>query len=81
MNQNAPPTGRRLLVIGSLTSGHAISFSIIITIGLLLPYIDLRPGPVSIGTGCVGRLGNPGGPLPEHTNSLDCIPIPALESR
>ena len=47
MNQNAPPTGRRLLVIGSLTSGHAISFSTIITIGLLLPYIasdlDLSP--------------------------------------
>ncbi len=47
MIQNAPPTGRRLLVIGSLTSGHAISFSTIITIGLLLPYmtadLDLSP--------------------------------------
>lgn len=47
MIQNAPPTGRRWLVIGSLTSGHAVSISIIITIGLLLPDIrdelDLSP--------------------------------------
>ncbi len=47
MNQNPPPTGRRRLVIGSLTSGHAISISSILTIGLLLPDItadlDLSP--------------------------------------
>lgn len=37
MNQNPPPARRRRLVIGSLTSGHAVGISIIITIGLMLP--------------------------------------------
>ena len=37
MNQNPPPVGRRSLVIGSLTSGHAVGISIIMTIGLMLP--------------------------------------------
>ena len=51
MIQNAPPTGRRWLVIGSLTSGHAISISIIMTIGLMLPDMtaDLGLNPLQQG--------------------------------
>ena len=51
MIQNAPPTGRRWLVIGSLTSGHAISISIIMTIGLMLPDMtaDLGLSPLQQG--------------------------------
>ena len=47
MNQSPPPTGRRMLVIGSLTTGHSVGISVIITIGLMLPHIadelDLSP--------------------------------------
>ena len=51
MNQNPPPVGRRWLVIGSLTSGHAISISIIMTIGLMLPDMtaDLGLSPLQQG--------------------------------
>ncbi len=52
MIQNPPPKARRLLVIGSLTSGHAISISIIMTIGLMLPAMtaDLGLNPLQQGT-------------------------------
>ena len=47
MNRIAPSSHRRSLVIGSLTLGHALSFSIILMIGLLMPDVaeDLSLSP------------------------------------